>query len=400
MTRLRNDEGGWVLMTAIGLMAIMLSVALATMSYVDTQQRQSGVTRGKETAFNLAEAALNAQIYALSREWPGVGRAAAQYQPCTRTSVSPRCPSEATLGALFTSPDALNGTTWRTTVRDNSSSDGSSNTQSFFSDTTTAASPGYDANDDGRLWVRAEATAQGRKRTVIALVRVDEVFEELPRAAVISGRMRIDNSGNKTMVDATAGGYPAVRVRCAKEDGVCLGHEWGANPMDRWAEQISPPTYEDNYSGGDAASPDARERLRQTAIANGTYYTSCPATPPSGDIVWIDNGNCVWNGTTGANSRAHPGLLIINNGTVYFGGTTYFFGIIYALNPTDSTGTVVNLQGNTEIVGGVLIDGPGNLSIGSSKLNIELDETAWNGARSYTSAGMIQNTWREIKSTP
>lgn len=394
--RLRSDEGGWVLMSAVGLMAIMASVALATAGFVDTQTKESGVVRTKETAFNVAEAALNAQIFALAREWPGQGKASNPYGVCTQGSASSRCPSAATLASLFTSPDTASSVGWSTAVRDNNASQA----QSFYSDGVTGSAPGYDANGDGRVWVRAQGTANGKKRTLVALVRVDEVFEPLPKGAVIAGRLDIDNNGNKVMVDATNGSYPAVTVRCAKEVGTCVGHPWLLGGFTgKFTDQISPPTYVDRYPGGDAASPDGRERLRQTAIANGTYYSSCPAAVPSGDVVWIESGDCRWTGTGGGNSPGNPGLMIINNGTIYLGGTTYFYGLIYAVNPNDLPTTIVDLQGNTEVVGGVLVDGPGNLSIGSSKLNIKLDESAWNKARSYTSAGMIQNTWREIPST-
>jgi Tfp pilus assembly protein PilX len=397
--RLRKDEGGWVLMTAIGLLAVMASIAAATAGVVDTQTRESGVTRTKETAFNLAEAALNAQIFALARDWPGQGRQDDPYPVCTPASTSARCPSAATISTLFASPDTATSSSWETIVRDNNASQA----QSFYSDELAATAPAYDSNGDGRVWVRAEGVAAGRKRTLIALVRVDEIFEEMPRGAVIAGRIDLDNQGKKVMIDGTNGSYPTVTVRCSRNDGVCLGHGWVGDPVNghvdgKFEDQVWPPTFVDNYGGGDATTPEARERLKATAAANGDYYPSCPPEVPSGPVVWIESGNCRWTGNGGGNSEASPGLLIINNGTLYFGGTTFFHGIVYALNPTLSAGTVVDLQGNTEVIGGVLIDGPGSLSVGSSKLNVKLDQRAWNAARSYTNAGMIQNTWREIKS--
>jgi hypothetical protein len=47
----------------------------------------------------------------------------------------------------------------------------------------------------------------------------------------------------------------------------------------------------------------------------------------------------------------------------------------------------------------VLIDGPGGLIAGSSKLNVNLADDAFNEVASYVSAGLVQNTWREIQPT-
>jgi len=115
-------EDGWVLITAMGLMAIMLSVIFATMNYVDNEQKQSRLTRTRETAFNVAEAALNAQTFALAKEWPGTGKANDQYPICTPNSTSLRCPSPAYMQSLFTGVDARGGITWTTQVRDNNAS--------------------------------------------------------------------------------------------------------------------------------------------------------------------------------------------------------------------------------------------------------------------------------------
>ena len=403
IARLRHSDEGWVLVTAMGLMAIMLSVILATMNYVDTQTKQSKVTRTRETAFNVAEAALNAQTFALAHEWAGLGLASKPYPTCTQLSTSSRCPAAATMQSLFTSADARTGVSWTTQVRDNNAT----GSASFYSDVLTANAPGYDANNDQKVWVRAQATAQGKTRTLVALVGVEEVFEDLPRAAVVAGRLSISNEGNKVLLDGTKGSWPTVNVRCQPTQGeaqACLGHRlgWGAirnqNDLDWWlSKQLSPTTYKTNYTGGDAASEDARERLKATAIANGTYYATCPPLMPAGNIVWIESGNCNWSYNGTVNSAASPGLLILNNGTVNLDGTLVFYGIVYAVNAQNSTGVVVEMEGDAQIIGGVLIDGDATLIAGSSKLNVNLDETAWNKAKSYVSAGMIQNTWREIR---
>ncbi|MEJ7715463.1 MAG: pilus assembly PilX N-terminal domain-containing protein [Thermoleophilaceae bacterium] len=57
-----REERGSALIAAIVLIGVMMSIGLATASYVDGQQTQSGGERTRESAFNLAEAALGAQV--------------------------------------------------------------------------------------------------------------------------------------------------------------------------------------------------------------------------------------------------------------------------------------------------------------------------------------------------
>ena len=71
MKKLRHDERGNVLVTAILLMSVMLSVGLAVASTVDTQTGQARQERERESTFNLAEAALSAQTFILGRRGTG-----------------------------------------------------------------------------------------------------------------------------------------------------------------------------------------------------------------------------------------------------------------------------------------------------------------------------------------
>ena len=59
-----------MLVSAIVLMAIMLTVGLASFAFVDTGQKRSRESRERESSLSLAEAALYAQGFALTRNWP------------------------------------------------------------------------------------------------------------------------------------------------------------------------------------------------------------------------------------------------------------------------------------------------------------------------------------------
>jgi hypothetical protein len=388
--RLAHDEGGWALVTAIILMSVMLATGLAFASVVDTQQGASREQRVRETAFNLAESALSAQLFSLSTPagWPGVGYATAPYPTCTQASVLvARCPNDQQLRSAFSSVDLGPEATWETAVRDNEDGE-------FYDDALAGDNAGYDRNDDQRLWVRARATAKGKTRTLVAMVRIYEQSEDAPRAAIIAGRLNFPNAGNKSFIE----GGGAVQVRCLPDtEPLCLGNK-NNRPGDLEAQMPgSTPVY--GVPKVPLITPAARERLRQTAIANGTYYESCGSgQPPSahGDVVYVKNGPCTWRGNGVYNSPQKPGMLIMENGLLAM--KEDYYGVIYHANLADSAEAVVDTSGNGHIVGGILVDGLGLAVVGDAKENVRYDPNGFGAVKSYGTAGVIQNTWREIKS--
>lgn len=391
-SRLRHEEGGWALVTAIILMSVMLATGLAFASVVDTQQGASREQRERETAFNLAESALSAQLFSFSRPagWPGAGYVTNPYPQCTQASVDLRCPNDGQLRSAFTSVDLGPEATWQTVVRDNAQKV-VGDEGDFYDDAATAANRGYDDNRDGRVWVRAQATAKGKTRTLVALVRVYSQSEDVPKSALIAGKVLFSNAGNKAFV--VGGG--AVQVRCAPSAAnLCIGND---NRVDLATQMPgSTPVY--NVNIPPAMTPEARERLKQTAISNGTYYTSCGNQPPSatGAVIYIASGPCKWTGSKTYNSKQVPGLLIMERGLLEM--YEDFFGVIYHANLDNVSTKVVDTSGNGHVNGGVLVDGPGLLQVGDSKENVIFDPNAFEAVKSYGSAGVIQNTWREIKS--
>jgi hypothetical protein len=358
---------------------------------VDTQQGASREQRERETAFNLAESALSAQLFSFSRPagWPGAGFATNPYPQCTQASADPRCPNDGQLRSAFTSVDLGPQATWETTVRDNADGE-------FYDDAATAGNVGYDADGpggrgDGRLWVRARATAKGKTRTLVAMVRIYLQAEDVPKSALIAGKVYFSNAGNKAFV--VGGG--AVQVRCQPtSSNLCIGND---NRVDLATQMPgSSPVYDVNIPP--AMTPEARERLKQTAISNGTYYASCGNQPPSatGAVIYIASGPCRWMGSKTYNSPSSPGLLIMERGLLEM--KEDFYGVIYHANLDNTTAKVVDTSGNGHIYGGVLVDGPGLLQVGDSKNNINFNPNAFESVKSYGTAGVIQNTWREIKS--
>jgi Tfp pilus assembly protein PilX len=384
---LRRQEG-WVLVTSIAVMALMGTLGLAIYAYADGQTHQSAADRTSESSFNLAEGTLSAQVFRLSRQWPGTA-AGAFPESCTQSSVDSKCPDAAALWRNFDQPDYQASTGWITTVRDNGGS-----SANFYDDALTNAEPRWDANNDGRLWVRSQSVVRSHRRTLVALVRVEEVLEQFPRQVVTAGRFGTTNNGNKVIVDTKGPGAQAVplAVRCRGRNPTCLDYQQDKG-------QVWPDTTLEGYTGGEALTEDAVERFRSRAIASGTYYANgCPANP-SGQVVFVERGDCSYTSSAGpcCNSIANPGLLIIVNGTLSMTGNSTFYGIVYMRNAQGSSANVVTLGGTAAIQGAVAIDGDGKLSAGSSKMNVVYDERMYTVMRSFGTAGIIQNTWRELK---
>jgi len=87
--RLRN-ESGFALIGALLILIILMGIGVALVSMSDTQQNQSGGQRVKESAFNLAEAALNAEALQLGHSRPSTATCT-RMSTATPSAPSPRC---------------------------------------------------------------------------------------------------------------------------------------------------------------------------------------------------------------------------------------------------------------------------------------------------------------------
>ena len=412
MRRRLAAEDGFSIVIAIALMGLMLSSGLAAYAYVDTGQNQSRVERVDESAFNLTEGILNAQTAVLSRDWPS--NAGEAYPACTETQADPDfCPQSASIAASFGSVDYETGApTWTTTVHDDE--DGS-----FFDPDAADDWAAYDANGNGSIWARAQATYTvgpnaGRSRSVVAQIQVAtvDVSVQFPERTLIAGRFRTTNTGNKIIVqtNATQTSPHDVTLRCvdvSSQDDDCADY--------RPPKQVTPPA---SITGGQyldesgqplpALADAAQEALRGQAIEDGTYYAgACPSGPAlaadlaDGGVVWVETASCgAYTGSETFGSPTSPGILVLAEGGVAFAGTTKFYGVIYALNRLGygSDTWLVDLGGNTEITGRIFVDGWAGISAGSSKVNINYEDfnSVEQDFTSYGTASIVQNSWREI----
>ena len=393
MTIRMSSEDGVAMVMAIVLLTIMLGLGLASYAYVDTQQRLASVERIRESAFNMAEGVHETQAFGLARNWPS----AASPQPaCTQATGGAKCPVDAALRESFAATEIGSGATWSTSVHDDYGND-------FYDAAAVNARPSYDENRNNRLWLRSEATVQGQKRAVVSVVQLETLVEAFPRRTVLAGRFRTTNDGQKTMVEtgSSASSPHFVTVRCAPAGSGCLEYRTNSTPA-----QINPPgsTSTGEYVGQPAVPQSSVDRLKQTAMVNGTYYPAgtCPPTL-TGAVVYIESADpCSFTGNTTFNGVAAPGIVVMRTGKLSLGGGVKYFGLIYHLNQPDapaapSTGYLVEVNGNASVSGAVFVDGSGGVSIGSSGGgNLVYSDTAFSSVKSYANAGVVQNTWREI----
>ncbi len=442
-----TSEDGWVLMTAMICLALMLTVVLASFSLVDTGQKNSRQQRERETSLNVAEGALYSQGFTLAQGWPG-NTAAGGTVPdsCTQLSASALCPTPAMLTATgtnfttesFTNVDARSATTWTTRVRDNGGGlsaayvTGSANADQTGTSLLSGLNytcPGpckWDANGDKQMWVQSTAVVRGRQRSVVALLKLERVLEATPETAVTAGGINIGNNGQKIMLYAPGS---QVIVRCNTQASGCVTSSPG---------QIYPsPT---TVPAPPLMTAAQLQRFKQRAKTDGKYYDGCPPNDVSGAVVWVEA--CAlgtldrslitypcspvapprpYGGGTGlpqqcVNQATRPGILIWHCGRISMSGGTTFVGIVYAVNNSDgtcpaslpqagspncsgnvnNTNNVVSMTGGFGVWGVLAIDGPGCLYAGSDGVQVFFDPNVFGTVASYGTVGLVQNTWREL----
>ena len=410
-----HREDGSILVIALILTGVLLAIGLASFAFVDAGQRRAKEQRTRETSLNLTEGVLYAQGFALAQVWPGNATAAAQIPTvCTSAAVQTLCPDPNTLAAgnssspasaNFTNVDSKANVSWTTHIRDNGgplsdafvysqvdASQSGTNVQTGAA-YTCAAPCKWDANGDLKMWVQARAVIAGQPRNVVALLKRERFSEPFPRNGVTAGSLATTNSGNKTIIDSTGS---QVVVRCTNlNDAACADYQ-------KAKDQILPATLlsDPAYPPAMTAAQIARFKAAAKSASPSTYYTSCPASY-TGTVVFVDlpsaattcedDNNAVYNAATS------PGIVIFPRGMLQMKGT--FYGIVYMVNGQNSTGTVLTMAANSQLFGGVAVDGPGRLTVGQAsgpRPTIIYDPNASNGLATFGTTGLVQNTWREL----
>jgi Tfp pilus assembly protein PilX len=414
-----RDEQGFVLVAAIAVMTVMTGLGFGLLLYARAQTQTAGREQAGETAFNLAEAALNAQVGQVSRLWPGEkGR---EYYPssgCTATTsiAANGCPDPAAIAAGYPNTGAATcpaGTPteawgspltnkWTTYVRDDAAG------SPYFNSAVEQKQPAWDANRDGKVWVRSVGVVQCHLVTLLTLVSQQFIPANFPHDAATGNWFGTSNNGNKIIVK-TKGEHAqqpgAVSMRCAgfigtEEEVQAQCKKYDNGHEKEHTDQISPDTTNAPASPSPTLSATQLKALEEQARWAGTYWPtgSCPPSLPaaSGFPTYVE-GPCSLSYTTGvANSAASPGFLILNQGTLELNGNAEFYGVIYALNPTNSPKAVVTVHGTANVYGAIVVDGNGGIDFGSSAANLIYEPTAISLIKTYAGATPTRNSFRVL----
>jgi Tfp pilus assembly protein PilX len=409
MRALRSEQGN-ALITAVLVVAMMAGLGTAMVSVIDAQTTQTRVQRSSDTTFNLAEATLNAQAFLLGRNWPqstanmptpGGAASPCSGQTMTGTlddpaaTVTVRDQVQNILAQTYTGSTTTTGAQWWLTA----CQDGGRNSwdasllNGLAYDPTVVSDP---APKPRRMWVRAEAKIDGRRRAVTALVQAGQqpVF---PSLALVTGNIG-DDLGNvlnvlvngpllNPLTDLLLHSDPMivgnVGLRCSLLDGAALlsclsGLLKATSAITPIGALLQANNYAD-YNSDSTISADQLSLLRQQAQATGTYYpsaangtgavangASCLPAGSAGKIIFIDKigngtGSCHLNTAGNVSAKAlivgSGGVRVCANPTCAASGTPgTFTGVIYALHRTDPTREDVTVEYGSKVVGGVYID--------------------------------------------
>jgi len=403
-----RDEQGFILITAIAVLTVIIGLGLGLLLFADNQQQASGREQASESAFNLGEAALNAQVGQISRSWPGDSELAEPARCTAATSTATNgCPDPGSLSAGY--PATGSGTCpagtpteswgsplsnqWTTYVRDNGTTP-----SPLFNSATEQGEPAWDANHDGKVWVRSVALVQCHVVTQITLVSQQYIATNFPSEAAVGNWFDTSNNGNKVIVN-TLGEAPTpggVSMRCTEP------YPHPCKNYDIAHGQVSPDTTNAAPSPSPTLSATQLQAFKEQAKWAGTYWPNatgnCPSSlaATSGLPTYVE-GPCELSYTGGiGNSNASPGFLIIANGTLTLNGNAEFFGVIYAVNPTNSSAAVVTVHGTAQVKGGIVVDGNGGIDFGSSASNLIFDPRVIPLIKTYAGATPTRNSFRVL----
>jgi Tfp pilus assembly protein PilX len=413
-----RNEQGFALISAILLLTVILGLGMGLLLLTDNEQKASAREQANEASFTLAESALNAQVGQVSRSWPGqeiesypdTVYGAPPLVRCTAAMTATNgCPSAASLTAAYpaasstcpagTPKDAWGSpltNSWTTYVRDDYEK------APFFNSANEQGQPGFDANSDNKLWVRAVGVVQCRVVSVVTLVSRQLVPLNFPEDAASGNWFKVTNEGKKTIVN-TAGEPPAsqpgaISMRC---EGVAECEGWN-----KPKEQISPDTTKAPANPATTLTTAQMAELKAEAKSAGTFHSAATANCPkamselTGQPAYVEGcGELKLTGGTG-NAAGKAGFLALADGTLELLGNAQFYGQIYARNPANLATAVVSLAGTAQVVGGITVDGRGGILFGSSGApnsngaNLIFDPSGAKNAKSYAGATPTRNTFR------
>jgi hypothetical protein len=423
-----------VLVPTLALLMITLALGLAMLSVVDTQAQQSGRQRVAESTFNLAEGAANATTAALADGWPARTTATCATPmaqggldaPADPVTVPERI--RAILASSYADGDYGNGAAWEVHLCD----DGLSGIHQTTWSEDALTQPAWDANGDGQMWIRAQATVGGRRQAMARLVQVGTVSPLPTGFAVIAGQLSFSTPLTSTLnsllssellplVDSIVTGGK-IGVRCGLLPSLCtqsveaaLGTIPLTDPLlGQRVEQYGRPT---------ALTPAQVDDLRRQAQTSGTYVSSTvsdgqpcfmasPSSAPQA-VVFVEQVGVSGDGTCTVPASSRAAVVVARGRMAVPAGVT-FNGVLLALHqqtPQKASRRVITLGKDAAVRGAVFADVGGTVAVhppdrglvGSllSVLTgygpvITYDATKIAAVKTHSSVAPVPNTYMQI----
>ena len=277
--------------------------------------------------------------------------------------------------------------------------DGAAPGDQYWTEDMLASRPTYDADGDGRVWLRAQAIVRGRPRTLVALVARPPATPGLPEnMTLLAGSFSTSNNGNKEIVLNTGSGEVVVRCGAGTMAAPSTAPFTGCAEYEKGAKlQVSPERVSSQSDFPAVMTPERIAQAREQALREGNLVPSCNGSVAMvpGELVLIESAGSACT-LTGSGAAAQAGVVVVLRGKVTTGGNQVLHGLIMHANLDASGGVLVEIGGTAAILGGILVDGQGGVVVGSSKDNLIYDPLGGQAFRPLGVATLVQGSFREI----
>ena len=386
----RGSQRGAGLVLIIGIIAALAVMASSVVILSGNVQHNTYRDRMQKTAFNVAEAAMDAGMYMLAFEWPFT---ASHVQPdFDEDAFRDQYPEDE-----FPAPE--NGEPFVTVqYYDNPMS-----VAAGVPSTPLPPDPSvtWDANGDNQLWLVAQVGVGPSTTRIQSLVEVDFLESRLPRGIALFSEGDIDSSG------VGGGVMPKVAVEVPPSSGDATSVYAGGviAPADVIASNIvgfagTTKTLEDIFP------TTLVDTLAIIAEKHGRYFETVdealaspvdPIYSPQGGVSGLTVINAAPAETvritanTVVNSEEHPGLLmVLGGGQLELRGNMHYYGTIFCEGVVSTAAGTPTVHGMLLTMATADLNGTCNV-LYNDRCIVEIDDEYPDLVQ------QVPNTWREIQ---
>jgi hypothetical protein len=367
-------QRGAALVLFLGVVIALSVLSIALVGLISNASHLTSRDKSRTTAFDVAEAAIDVTMQALSGGWP------TEENPWTSTSFATESPGFA--GEFGVTNEATQGdAVWVSVVND-----------------TAGSTTGYDDDGNGRVWVDAQARVNGVSARIRAMVEAKFYEMNVPKGVAVcaEGSLYSNAAGGNTSSGKNKIGAQDVSIGGPQPVAIAI---WGdiENPEVAWPYvDQNPPT---KPHPEDLITPDLITDLTEIADQTGKLFEN--GSLPAHDDFY---GLCVVKGSPGTvitlgqngkdeayNSPSSPGILLVLGGaTLKFAGNTEYYGVVYC------EGDIGVANGHPIIYGMVITKGSFDMA-GVAQVIYREDCLINLNHQFQTSTKLVPSFWRELQ---